>query len=219
MDKSYDPKDEWKLEPELLQEVKRYVEAGNKRGHASLGAIPKDDPKRGEEPGHHRKVQECDWVNNFAELLSAKFGREITEIQSNPDDPPDCFGEEGGKKIGIEVTELVKGEILGRIAQKRYGNKDYSPSEQFTDEQWTHEDFIQKIQESIDKKVDRAIRTGKIFDVLLIYTDEGDLSPECLEEWLSNHKFSATDLKEVFLLRSHCPKFREHSPLFKVNIE
>ncbi len=219
MVKSYDPKDEWGLDPELLKEVERWVEAGNIRGHASLGAIPKDNPKLGEEPGHHREVQERDWVNEFAELLSAKFGRELTEIRSNPDDPPDCFAEEEGKKIGIEVTELVKGEILHRIAQKRYGNKDYSPSEQFTDELWTHDDFIQRVQESIDKKVDRARETGKIFDVLLIYTDENDLYPERLKEWLSNEKFSAANISEVFFLRSYWPENGDHSPLFKMNIE
>ncbi len=219
MEKSYDPKDEWKLEPGLLQEVKRYVEAGKKRGHASLGAIPKDDPKLGEEPGHHREVQERDWVNNFAELLSAKFGREITEIQSNPDDPPDCFAEEEGKKIGIEVTELVKGEILHRIAQNRYGKKDYSPSEKFADEHWVHDDFVQRVQELLDKKVERARKTGKIIDVLLIYTYENDLYPERLKEWLSNEIFSAANISEVFFLRSDWPENGDHSPLFKMNIE
>ena len=219
MDKSYVPNDEWELNFELLENVRRWVEAGNKRGHASLGAVPKNAPKRDEEPGHNRKIQERDWVNVFAELLSAKFGREIIEIQSNPDDPPDCFAEEEGKIIGIEVTELVKGDILHRIALNRFGKKEYSPSEQFTNEQWVYDDFIQRIQYSIDKKDERARVKGKIFDILLIYTDEIDLSPEYLEEWLSNGQISATYIKEVFLLRSHCPHYSERSPLFKVDME
>ena len=219
MDKSYDLKDEWELDPELLRDVGRWVEAGNKREHASLGAVPKDDPELGEESGHNKQAKERVWAKDFAKSLLAKLGREITKIESNPDDPPDCFAEESGKMIGIEVTELVKGEILNRIAQNRYGKKDYSPSELFTDEQWTHEDFIQRVQESIDKKVDRAIRTSKIFDVLLIYTDEDDLYPERLKKWLSNDIYSAKNIKEVFLLRSGWPGYRDHSLLFQVNIE
>ncbi len=219
MDKSYDPKDEWELDPELLKDVERWVEAGNKRGHASLGAVPKDDPEQGEEPGHHKKVKERAWVKDFAKSLLAEFGREITKIESNPDDPPDCFGEEEGKKIGIEVTELVKGEILDRIAQKRYGKRDYSPSEQFMDEQWVHSDFIKRTQESIDKKSERARRKGETFDVLLIYSDEDELPPDRLEEWLLNEKFLAPNIKEIFLLRSGWPGYRDHSPLFMLNVE
>lgn len=219
MDKSYDPKDEWELDPELLRDVGRWVEAGKKRSHASLGAAPKDDPELCEEPGHNKQAKERVWTKDFTKSLLAKLGREITKIESNPDDPPDCFGEEEGKTVGIEVTELVKGEILDRIAKKRYGKKDYSPLEQFTDEQWVHVDFIKRVQESIDKKVERAIRTGKIFDVLLIYTDEDDLDPERLQKWLSNDNFSARNIREIFLLRSGWPGYRDHSLLFQVNIE
>ena len=159
---------------------------------------------------------------DFAQSLLAEFGIEITEIDSNSDDPPDCFAKRAGEKIGIEVTELVKSDILKCIAESRLDRrkkKPYPPGEQLLDEQWTQEEFTKKVGELIAQKDGKAKGKGTIFDVLLIYTDEGDLPPELLESWLSNEKFSATNIKEVFLLRSYWPGYREYAPLFKLNIE
>ena len=149
-------------------------------------------------------------------------GIEITEICSNRDDPPDCFAKRADEKIGIEVTILIKSKILKRIAESRPDRrkkKPYPPGKQFLDEQWTHEEFTKEVRELIAQKDSKAKGKNTIFDVLLIYTDEGDLPPELLESWLSNEKFSATNIKEVFLLRSYWPGYSEHWPLFKLNVE
>ena len=204
---------------QLGRDLRRLAEAEKQRGHSGFYAVPKDDPQLGEKRGHWREIQESGCVQDFAKSLSAEFGIEITEIESNPNDPPDCFAIKSGKKIGIEVTELVKSEILSRFAQARIGRMQYPPGEQLSDEEWTQEEFTKKVGELIAQKDAKAKKKDVIFDVVLIYTDEGGLTPECLEDWLSNEKFSTTNIREVFLLRSYWPGYREHAPLFKLNVE
>jgi len=120
------------------------------------------------------------------------------------------------------VTILIKSPILKRIAESRPDRrkkKPYPPWEQFLDERWTQEEFINEVQKLIAKKDGKAKRKNTTFDVLLVYTDEGDLPPDRLEAWLSNLRFSAPNITEVFLLRSYWPGYREYAPLFKLNIE
>ena len=204
---------------ELGRTLMQLADAANKQGHAAFDAVPKDGLESGAEREHWKELQELSRAGEFARSLSAEFGIEITEIYSNSDDPPDCYAKRADEKIGIEVTTLVKSDILGRVAQARKGNKDYSPEEQFSDGLWAQDELIKKIGESIAKKDASAQKEGKTFDVLLIYTDEDDLPPERLEDWLSNQKFAATNINEVFLLRSYWPGYREHWPLFKLNVE
>ena len=199
--------------------LKRLADAANKQGHAAFDAVPKDGLESGAEREHWKELQEQGRTGEFARSLSAEFGIEISEIYSNSDDPPDCHAKRADEKIGIEVTTLVKSDILGRVAQARKGNKDYSPEEQFSDGFWTQDELLNKIGELIAKKDASAQKEGKTFDVLLIYTDEDDLPPERLEDCLSNQKFVATNIKEVFLLRSFWPGYREHWPLFKLSVE
>jgi len=212
-----DKQDEYTLD-ELGHDLKRIAEATNRQGHAAFDAVPKDGLESGEEKEHWKEIQERYRVLEFAKSLLAEFRIEITDIESNLDDPPDCFAMRAGEKIEIEVTTLVKSEILSRIAQARKGKRGYSPCEQFSDELWTQNEFINEIGDLISKKVADAKKKSKTFDVLLICTDEGDLQPDRLEDWLSNQKFSATNFKEVFLIRSYWPGYREHWPLFKLNI-
>lgn len=204
---------------ELGHTLKQLADAANKQGHAAFDAVPKDGLESGEEKERWKEIQERGRVLEFAESLSAEFGIEITEIESNPNDPPDCYAKRADEKIEIEVTTLVKSNILGRVAQAQKGKKDYSPEEQFSDGFWTQDELIKKIGGSIAEKDSKAKKKSKIFDVLLIYTDEDDLPPDRLEDWLSNQKFSATNIKEIFLIRSYWPGYREHWPLFKLNVE
>ena len=206
----------------LLRDVEWIVQEMNKFGHAVLCAVPKNDPELNEEMVDWQEIWERAQVQDFAESLSVESGIEITEICSNRDDPPDCFAKRADEIIGIEVTILIKSKILKRIAESRPDRrkkKPYPPGEQFSDEQWTQGEFTKKVGELVAQKDKKAKRKGTIFDVLLIYTDEGDLPPELLESWLSNEKFSATNIKEVFLLRSYWPGYREYAPLFRLNVE
>lgn len=206
----------------LLKEVKWIAQEMNEFGHAVLCAVPKNNPELGEEMVYWQEIWERDKVQDFAESLSTGSGIEISGICSNRDDPPDCFAKRAGEKIGIEVTILIKSEILKRIADSRSDRrkkKPYPSWEKFLDEQWTQGEFINEVQKLIAKKDGKAKRKNTTFDVLLIYTDEGDLPPERLEEWLLNQKFTATNIKEVFLLRSCWPGYGEQAPLFKLNIE
>ena len=207
---------------ELGNTLKRLAIATNKLGHAAFDAVPQDGFESGKERKHWEEIQERGRVLEFARSLSAEFGIEITEIVSNRPDPPDCLAKRAGETIGIEVTELVKGYIRKCIADARPDRrkpKTYPPDKQFSDGLWTRNEFIKKIGGSIAEKDSKAKKKSKIIDVLLIYTDEDDLPPDRLEDWLSNQKFSATNIKEIFLIRSYWPGYREHWPLFKLSVE
>lgn len=182
-----------------------------KRGHANLLTRLTDRKALGQKQGSGKEIQEnmiCrEWANSVAE----EFGMNIENIRHNQCDPPDCFAERCGETIGIEVTELVKGEILSRIAQQNIIS--YSRAKKLRNEYWSDEDLYCKLKELILSKNKKCVE----IDALIIATDEPDLTPERLEKFVrSNHFPQVEYIKEAYLLRGYWPGYREYWPVFQI---
>ena len=170
-----------------------------------------------------RQATERCIAQQFADAYAQKYEREITDIRSNENDPPDCFAYEDGKQLGIEITELVKHEIRAdnvaawRRAQQDAEGRRLTPEDQGEQGQrnyarnyerslWTKEEFLERLQDVIRKKDGKEglVICAKIMRVVLvIYTDDQNLQKTDLTEWLADAVFSAQNLKEVFLRGPH----------------
>ena len=196
--------------------AKEATEYQNQRGHGADHVVP-DDPALRQTIGERAVAEE------FAEAYSQKYEKEITDIRSNENDPPDCFAYEDGKQFGIEITELLKPEIRAdnvtgfHKARQRVGGRELTPDEQREQQQenyvrnyecslWTKKEFLQSLQAVITKKdgnkrLVNYIKKRRV--VLVIYTDDQNLPKADLTEWLADAVFPAQNLKEVFLRGPH----------------
>lgn len=208
-----------KDQKEIASTLRRIADAAHRRGHASMFAMPKDDENFGEDPGHWQRVLERVVAQDWADSVPPEWGISATGITSNPDDPPDCLAKMDDQVIGIELTELVKGEIIRKHRRHEEGKRIYSPAERFEDETWSREAFASMISDRLRSKNAKAIKKRCQFDILVLYTDELDLSPDKIEVWLRDLKFEPTShIKRAFLLLSYWPGYRLSYPVFELSI-
>ena len=100
---------------------------------------------------------------------------DIHTIRKNPEPYPDCLAEMDGKKIGVEVIELVCREAIEAYPE----NPQYEGPEQFLREfsipmppKWPLDKFQKKLNEIVQKK-DKRVRDSSLSkQFLLIVTDE-----------------------------------------------
>ncbi|EPX4135594.1 hypothetical protein ACW0FU_004123 [Vibrio vulnificus] len=118
-------------------------------------------------------------------------------------DPPDvAVVTRSGKKIGVEVTELVNEKAIGfDIKGKRL---------QYLKEilSWNVETLTAKLQRIISSKAKKCEKLPQGFDelVLLIFTDEPRLNALTIEQFTKDAKFSDIEVfQSVFILTSHDP--------------
>ena len=203
------------LNVDELKAVQEAIDFQNQRGPGSDHVVPSH-------PELRQATERC-IAQQFADAYAQKYEREITDIRSNENDPPDCFAYEDGKQFGIEITELLKPEIRAdnvtgfHKARQRVGGRELTPDEQREQQQenyvrnyecslWTKKEFLQSLQAVIKKKDGNKGLVNcikKICVVLVIYTDDQNLPKADLTEWLADAVFPAQNLKEVFLRGPH----------------
>ncbi len=159
-----------------------------KRGYSDFFAWP-----------HNRQLEEWAVVDALKESLekaNAGFFHSLV-AHGRGNDPPDCEAilQDGGK-LGIEVTELVDEEAI-----MAFKNGLTSYSAEWNETKLT--DFLAK-RLSV-KDASKNIKGGPYeLYVLVIYTDEPQLTYEFAEQVLSGHIFKAYSLIDrAFLLMSY----------------
>ena len=164
-----------------------------------------------------------------------KYHRNISNVATYFDDPPDCSAQENGRHISIEVVELVKAEVLQKIDQNRKLMKTYtalSPIKLFdgskeTQEKldlfrlprWNKKEFLDRLGLCISHKNEKYHKRAiGPFDVLLILCDELFLQSSDVKSWLLEAPSSEImSFKEVFLLLGYEPDTpKGRYPLFKI---
>lgn len=110
-------------------------------------------------------------------------------------DPPDCEAENSeGRRIGIEVTELVDEEHAG------------GPAVDWAN--WDRDEVLATICQRLVRKDSPTKVKGDPYDsyVLIICTDEAMLTAARLREMLDGFKFGPFDLIDrAWILRSYIP--------------
>ncbi len=153
---------------------------------------------------HNRQLEEWAIVDLLKESLEKAnagfFHGVIARGQGN--DPPDCEAvlQDGGK-LGIEVTELVDTEA---IMAHMNGNTQHTA-------QWDEDKLITAVNKRLQiKDASKNIKGGPYETyILLIHTDEPQLSYDYVNPIIEGYKFSVAGLIDrAFLLMSYDEKYQ-----------
>ena len=194
-------------EDEFNKELRRWACLMTKRGNAGTFA---------RETAGDRALVEQATAQEWARSLSAEYRIKITNIRNNPDDPPDCIGTLNNAEIGIELTELVRGEIFGRINylqdQGRYAT---AARHLFPYAQWDELIFHSELGKRLENKGHAYRNRKEPIDALVIYSGEHWLLPENVQDWLTDFQPPKSDkILNAFFLLDYRPDGTPHWPIF-----
>ena len=155
-----------------------------------------------------RDMEEWGVVTSLAESLAGNgksfFGD--LKLRGRGNDPPDCEAtDSSGKRIAIEVTELVDGRAIQ--AYKRGALYEWAD--------WTRDGLVSSLAERIAEKGSRyTILKDGPYDggyVIVIFTDEPLLPIEAVDEFLDGHTFRRPEgVSRAFLLLSYDPRTKTY---------
>ena len=188
---------EWQHILHLIREATK-----RDRGYASFFEWPDKEQK------------EVGIVLHLFESLSSQEGNEWKKLvpRGQGNDPPDCEATDpAGKRLGIEVTELVDGSAIGR---RKAGDTYHTAP-------WDQAKFLRFLDERFTAKdVPFAIRGGPYDEYwLLIHCDEPELPFERVREFLFGLAVRQTRLiDQAFLLLSYSPH-RNGYPYIRLQVE
>jgi hypothetical protein len=196
-------------ENEMWAAIKEARSPGQSRGYADFFGWTID-----------RDLEEWGAANTLQEALKKDGTVLFSDLKrrGRGNDPPDCEAlGPTGKRIAIEVTELVDGNFVP-IFQR-------TPPEQqsnvFAD--WGYEKFISAMAKRIE---DKAGRFPKLKDppydggyIVLVYSSEPLLSAAAVIKMLKDHKFNNLGHPiRAFLLLKYDPSIKRY-PYFELNFE
>ena len=187
-------------------ELRYRIELNNKRGHAGEFATANT-------PGVTESVEQA-VVSIFADTMSYLCDVSLENIKSNPQDPPDCFAMIEGRRVHIELTELVDGNALA--AAKKIGGISHNIT--FEEMQWSSGRFFSEVCTLIDKKDKKYRVSEKAFDCLLIYSGELWLYPKDVQFWLRETSIAVREsFRSVYFLMTYDPGYStKHNPVFRL---
>jgi hypothetical protein len=138
----------------------------------------------------------------------------FTNLRLRPEneDPPDCEADIDGKPCGIEDTFLMEPKARSARAKGEYMRVE-----------WTRDKLLADLQARIDDKDGKKLKGGP-YDryILLIRTDEFDLDPDAVTEWLGGSTFKAKTITDVLFVMSCSPmwfkagKGKDGYPVFRL---
>jgi hypothetical protein len=164
--------------------------------------------------GHEKSVVER--VTASEMLLAAGFA--VTEFGSRQDDPPDCEGWLDGQWSAVELTQLINEEAR---AQSEKSIKQQKPEVYFL---WEREDVLREIQKLIDVKDSKQYKGGPYQRfVLIINTDEPELSEAAMGQFLEGATFRTRVFDDVFVGLSYLPQTSSYGegryPTFRLSLD
>jgi hypothetical protein len=158
--------------------------------------------------GHEKSVHERAAAREI--LLAAGFA--VTEFASRQDDPPDCEGRLDGQWSAVELTQLIHEEAREQSAQ---AIKQQKPEVYAL---WEREAVLRAIQKLIQVK-DLKQYKGRPYQrfVLIIYTDEPELSEAAMSQFLEGETFRTRVFNDVVVGLSYDPGSGRY-PTFRLSL-
>jgi hypothetical protein len=197
--------------PWCMDDVDFWVNHLNARGHAG----------RGHTTHQTHQIVELSILGDWQTAVAESLGWHVSDLKINPSDPPDAFATIEGRRVSIELTELVDGRLLSglRRASRASGIRmTSSEGDAFIRSQWTQERFRHELRQRIEAKQKRYDKRDIVIDVLVIFTDEPWLSRLQVAEWLKDWLPMATpNLKAVHLLMGYEPGYPAGYPVFELS--
>ncbi|WP_170459759.1 hypothetical protein [Ruegeria arenilitoris] len=149
-----------------------------------------------------KAIVEVSTANEWRRAVASEFGLAVGEPEQNPHDPPDCFVQFSGRRLSVELVQLINPN------HKRRASNGESPYMQplFEDMQWTKCRLISELNELIRNKGEKYQQPGIQIDVLLIHTAETWLRFDTAKEWLDTISIRPhRNIANAFLLFEYEP--------------
>ena len=162
---------------------------------------------------HDRDREEKGVVESLQESLQKNQQEFFENIRSRGrgNDPPDCEADLiSGGQVAIEVTELVSGEAI-RCAKHGY----------LVHAVYTESDLIKRVNDGlVTKGGKRSNLKGGPYKqyVVVIYTNEHQISFEWASTVFSDQKFCCPNIDKAFLLISYYPCLKMY-PYVELKLE
>lgn len=152
-----------------------------------------------------RQVEEIGVVRTLATFLTFTEGSVWRSIEPVANDPPDVLlTRADGRRIGVEVTELVSGEAA-KLHRHRKKTGEGSP---YAWANWTADSVAQAISGSVRTKDRKLAPNAGAYDdlILAIATDEPMITLELAQQALRACQPKAQALDHAFLVISYHPE-------------
>jgi hypothetical protein len=147
-----------------------------------------------------RAIAELGVAKLFTEIALCESGLPFTELHSRlaGQDPPDCEAcDSNGRRVAIEVTELVDGRAAA-AARRRSGS---------AWAQWDAAKIQQQLQNRLTDKDGKVLKGGPYDEyIVLIHTDEPALPLDVVESALLGHTWHpVSQIHRAYLVVSYDP--------------
>lgn len=164
-------------------------------------AVRKQRPYAGFFHWPERAIAEWGIANAFSEAAASEEGFPLRELESKEpgEDPPDCEGIDAqGRRIAIEVTELVDGDAIARA--RRTGSNVWST--------WNEPKIRAVLDHLLTEKDSKTLQGGPYDEYLvLIHTDEPALTFEQIKAAVVEHSFPRLrQIRRAYVLLSYDPQ-------------
>ena len=189
-----------------MDELDRWVKIMNK-SHGYGGVFNRETPE-------DKAIVELSTASEWRISIETEFGLSVDLPESNPDDPPDCYVKYEGRRLSVELVQLIERKHKQRATQ---GESPYA-GQLFTDTQWTIARFGAALNKIIEKKGTNYKNREILIDVLVIHTDEPWLNSKQAHEWLEEIKIqNHPSISSAFLLFNYEPdRGTQHWPVFRL---
>ncbi len=163
---------------------------------------------------HHKELEVVLTLN---EALQADGEPLLGSVEPHCDDPPDCVGtDSAGRRVGIEVTELVDQEVIEHNVGAPDGRQLIAG--------WTTSELLDRLGRIVGKKDSKCYNGGPYERLILVI--------HCDEAWINSQQYDLDDalthfcsrtaqISEAYLLFSYRPAPREEGyyPYFRPDVQ
>ena len=128
-----------------------------------------------------KAIVEQSTAEEWREAMLCEFGVHFGPMLQNPDDPPDFWTAKDGRRVAVELVQMVNQKHKQRAMN---GESPYHGT-LFTDMQWTRERLVETLAGILKAKGDKYTNRGICIDALVVHTDEPWLNSQTARSWLS----------------------------------
>ena len=190
--------------PDRMVHLRRWAEIMS-RGHGYAGVF-------NHQTTEDKDIVELSTADEWCNSVAAEFNLSVAELGLNRPDPPDCYVIVGGKRLGVELVQLVERMHKQRAAQ---GETPFA-GRLFADMQWSKGRLVSRLNDIILEKSERYDGKKINVDVLLIHTGEPWLTSKQAQAWLEDVSFQPTaNIANAFLLFDYEPGM-DHWPVLRL---
>jgi hypothetical protein len=158
------------------------------------------------ETAEDKCIVELATAKQWRKAIKAVLGLRVGWPEHNPNDPPDCFVDFEGRRIGVELVKLIAQKHLERAA---LGENPYH-GQLFLDMQWSRERFAMELNQTLQSKGLKYAAKKLQIDILVICAAEPWLTSNQARQWLAEIVVTSHQaISNAFLLFDYEPGYHD----------